>query len=76
MATDYDSLENCHYEDILYIFYIIWMNWMLYEPKLREVGVVMVPCRASRKLLNRPPAYHDGISIFSIKEQNHGTPTN
>jgi hypothetical protein len=43
---------------------------------LREVGVVMAPCRASRKRLNQPLAYHDRESPFPNKEQNSANPVN
>ncbi len=33
----------------------------------------MVSCRASRKRLNPPHAYHDRASPFPMEEENHGT---
>lgn len=53
--------EKCYYDGIL-----------IYEPELREVGVVMVSCRASRERLNPPHAYHDRSSPFPMEEENYG----
>src|SRR5579863_2452351 len=52
-SADYRGIENWHYGSIL-----------IYEQESREVGVVMVPCGASRKPVNRPPAYYDTGSPF------------